>query len=102
MKYTNVNLNKPILSLAGKPLEGDPTLGRLLATYLVTLPNHPENRCKYFEWAMALHKGETLTLDTTDFERLKTLITNATELSILAANQLLTELKSCENSPPSS
>jgi hypothetical protein len=86
-----LNFNFILLDLEGKELiERDGSkvnAGKLLANSLVQQTKG--DAIKYFEWALALNKGETLDLDTSDQDVLKSFIKNSETIIILAKGPLL-------------
>jgi hypothetical protein len=81
-----VDLNKAIKDLDGIELEGS-NLGKLAAQMLVT--SSKGDALKYMAWALKLHAGESLELDPTDFDTLKTFIKDHDQLTILSKAQML-------------
>ena len=61
--------------------------GKLLANSLVQQTKG--DAIKYFEWALALNKGDILDLDTSDQEVLKNFIKDSEAIIILAKGPLL-------------
>lgn len=66
-----LDLNKPLLDLEGNPLEKQ-NIGKSLAVLLANASEGPA--IKFIDWAMMLHKGEAVELDTTDMETLRRFI----------------------------
>jgi hypothetical protein len=77
----NVNFTKPFTDLEGKTIEGSNTLGQILA-----------NSLKFWGWATAMHKGEEVNLDLSDYDTLKNFIKGNKALTVLAKAQLLQTL----------
>jgi len=48
---------------------------------------------KYFDWAIALNKKESITVDASDFLKLKTLITETEKMSILVRVPIIRHLE---------
>lgn len=65
--------------------------GKILANSLVQQTKG--DAIKFFEWALSLHKGEILDLDTSDQETLKNFIKDGEHFTILAKAQLLQVMK---------
>ncbi len=86
-----LNFNFNLTDLEGKELlERDGSkvnAGKLLANSLVQQTKG--DAIKYFEWALALNKGEILDLDTSDQDVLKTFIKDSEAIIILAKVPLL-------------
>lgn len=82
----NFNLN----DLDSKPIE-NANVGKLLATSLTQQAKG--DPLKFWEWALALHKGEIIDLDTSDQNTLKTFIKESESLTILAKGQMLQVFK---------
>jgi hypothetical protein len=88
-----INLNIPFCDLDGSPVSGEKTTtqGKLLAQVLA---NHTKgNAIKLLEWAMLLHQGKPLTLDTSDFETLKEIVTGTDVLPAMSKGQILLSLR---------
>lgn len=81
-----IDLNKPILDLDGKEIEGS-NLGKLVAQMLVTASRG--DALKFMAWALKLHNGETLELDPSDKETLRNFIKDHEQLTILSKAQML-------------
>lgn len=81
-----INLNIEMKDLDGKTTEGN-NLGKLTARHLVGTSDG--DVMKHFEWAMALNRGETIDLDTSDQEYFKNFIKSNQSLTILAKAQIL-------------
>lgn len=86
-----LNFNFNLTDLEGKDLiERDGSkvnAGKLLANSLVQQTKG--DAIKYFEWALALNKGDILDLDTSDQEVLKNFIKDSETIIILAKGPLL-------------
>jgi hypothetical protein len=86
-----LNFNFNLTDLEGKELlERDGSkvnAGKLLANSLVQQTKG--DAIKYFEWALALNKGEILDLDTSDQDVLKSFIKDSEAIIILAKGPLL-------------
>lgn len=81
-----LNFNFNLTDLDGKELEGA-NAGKLLANTLIQQTKG--DAVKYWEWALALNKGEVLDLDTSDQETLKTFVKDSETITVLAKAQLL-------------
>ncbi len=81
-----LNFNFNLTDLDGKELEGA-NAGKLLANSLIQQTKG--DAVKYWEWALALNKGDVLDLDTSDQETLKTFVKDSEVITVLAKAQLL-------------
>lgn len=81
-----LNFNFNLTDLDGKELEGA-NAGKLLANTLIQQTKG--DAVKYWEWALALNKGEVIDLDTSDQETLKTFIKDSEVLPVLTKAQSL-------------
>lgn len=86
-----LDFNTSLLGLDGKPVldeaKQEITLGKMLANQIAF--SGKGDALKLFGWAQKMYAGETLDLDATDTETLKTLIKDNEQLTILAKAQLL-------------
>lgn len=82
-----INLNKPILALDGKEIEGS-NLGQLLSQMLVSASTK-ENAVKMYYWAQKFYAGEEIDLDPTDLAILKSFVESNEQLTVLAKAQIL-------------
>lgn len=85
-----LNFNFNLTDLDGKELS-DANAGKLLANSLIGQAKG--DAVKYWEWALALNKGEIVDLDTSDQETLKTFIKDSETIFVLAKAQLLKVFK---------
>ena len=85
-----LNFNFSLLDLDGNPIE-EANSGKLLANTLVQQAKG--DALKFWEWALALNKGDVIDLDTSDQATLKAFIKDSESLSILAKGQLLQVFK---------
>jgi hypothetical protein len=81
-----LDFNFNLTDLDGKEIEGA-NCGKLLANTLIQQTKG--DAVKYWEWALALNKGDILDLDTSDQETLKTFIKDSETVTVLAKAQLL-------------
>ncbi len=81
-----LNFNFNLTDLDGKELEGA-NAGKLLANTLIQQTKG--DAVKYWEWALALNKGDILDLDTSDQETLKTFVKDSETITVLGKAQLL-------------
>jgi hypothetical protein len=81
-----LNFNFNLTDLDGKELEGA-NAGKLLANTLIQQTKG--DAVKYWEWALALNKGDILDLDSSDQETLKTFVKDSETITVLAKAQLL-------------
>jgi hypothetical protein len=82
-----INLNKLIVDLSGKEIEGS-DLGQLLAQMLASASTK-ENAIKMYYWAQKFYAGEELDLDPTDLSILKSFVEGNEQLTVLAKAQIL-------------
>lgn len=92
-----LNFDKHILDLGGQPIQGADKLGVILANMLVSQAEG--NVLKHFDWALKLHKGETIDLDKADQEYLKSFITDHKTTTILVKAQMLSTLDAPSDPP---
>jgi hypothetical protein len=81
-----LNFNFNLVDLDGKEIENG-NLGKILANNLINQTKG--DAVKYWEWALALNKGEVIDLDTSDQETLKTFIKDSEVLPVLTKAQSL-------------
>lgn len=94
MKDKIINLNVSLKDLDGKEVEGS-NLGKVVAGLLVSQPKG--DVLKFYDWALKFNKGEAVTLDRSDYEKLKSFIADHEGLNIIAKAQILPLL---ENDKP--
>ena len=86
-----LNLNKPLLTLDGKPASdaggNNVTLGKELAIRLAQLSKG--DAIKLFDWSRKLYGGDPLELDRSDYKTLKDTVENLDGITILFKAQLL-------------
>jgi len=85
-----LNFNFNLVDLDGKEID-NANAGKLLANSLVQ--QSKGDALKFWEWALALNKGEELDLDSSDQETLKNFIKDSENFAIIAKAQLLKVLK---------
>jgi len=85
-----LNFNFNLVDLDGKEIN-DANAGKLLANTLINQTKG--DAVKYWEWALALNKGEVIDLDTSDQETLKNFVKDTEVLPVLTKAQLLKVLK---------
>lgn len=85
-----LNFNFNLTDLDGKELEAA-NAGKLLANTLIQQTKG--DAVKYWEWALALNKGEILDLDSSDQETLKNFVKDSETITILAKAQVLNVFK---------
>lgn len=81
-----LNFNFNLLDLDGKEIN-DANAGKLLANALINQTKG--DAVKYWEWALALNKGDIIDLDTSDQDTLKTFVKDTEVLPVLTKAQLL-------------
>jgi hypothetical protein len=85
-----LNFNFNLVDLDGKEID-NANAGKLVANSLVQ--QSKGDALKFWEWALALNKGEELDLDSSDQETLKNFIKDSENFAIIAKAQLLKVLK---------
>lgn len=85
-----LDFNFNLTDLDGKDIE-NANAGKLLANSLAQQAKG--DALKFWEWALALNKGEIVDLDTSDQTTLKNFIKDSESLAILAKGQLLQVFK---------
>jgi len=85
-----LNFNFNLTDLDGKEIENG-NVGKILANTLINQTKG--DAVKYWEWALALNKGEVIDLDTSDQETLKNFVKDTEVLPVLTKAQLLKVLK---------
>jgi hypothetical protein len=81
-----LDFNFNLTDLDGQPIE-NANAGKLLANTLAQ--QSKGDALKFWEWALALNKGDVIDLDTSDQTTLKTFIKESDVLAILSKGQLL-------------
>jgi hypothetical protein len=81
-----LNFNFNLVDLDGKEIENG-NLGKILANNLINQTKG--DAVKYWEWALALNKGQVIDLDTSDQDTLKTFIKDSEVLPVLTKAQSL-------------
>lgn len=83
-----ITLNGPFHDLSDPPEPiPDSHMGKLLAQALIGTSQGPI--IKHYDWALALHRGQPISLDNSDIEYLKKFIENSPILNILPKRQIL-------------
>lgn len=85
-----LNFNFDLLGLDEQPIEGA-NAGKLLANALAQ--GSKGDALKFWDWAVALNKGEIIDLDSSDQETMKNFIKDSEGFTILAKAQLLKVIK---------
>jgi hypothetical protein len=84
-----VNLNFDLLDLDGNTILNS-NAGKLVANSLVQQAKG--DPLKFWEWALALNKGESLDLDTSDSEIFKNFVKDSENFPIIAKAQIIKAL----------
>ena len=79
-------LDLPVRSLDGTKVEGG-TLGQLLATQLMM--SNEGDAIKFYEWALKMNRNESIEIDKSDYNMLKTFVEKSKTLTNLAKAQIL-------------
>ena len=85
-----LDFNFSLVDLDNKPID-NANAGKLVANALVQ--QSKGDALKFWEWALALNKGEMLDLDSSDQETLKNFIKDSENFAIIAKAQLLQVFK---------
>ena len=85
-----LDFNFNLTDLDGQPIE-NANAGKLLANTLAQ--QSKGDALKFWEWALALNKGDVIDLDTSDQNTLKTFIKESDVLTIFAKGQMLQVFK---------
>ena len=85
-----LDFNFNLTDLDGKPVENS-NAGKLLANTLAQ--QSKGDALKFWEWALALNKGDVIDLDTSDQNTLKTFVKESDVLTIFAKGQMLQVFK---------
>ena len=85
-----IDLNCNLLDLEGQEVENT-NAGKLVAQTLVQ--GTKGDALKFWDWAVALNKGEVLDLDSSDQETFKNFVKDSEVITIFAKAQILQKLK---------
>ena len=85
-----LDFNFNLVDLDGNSIE-NANAGKLVANSLVQ--QSKGDALKFWEWALALNKGEVIDLDSSDQETLKNFIKDSENFAIIAKAQLLKVFK---------
>lgn len=85
-----LDFNFSLVDLDNNPID-NANAGKLVANALVQ--QSKGDALKFWEWALALNKGEMLDLDSSDQETLKNFIKDSENFAIIAKAQLLKVFK---------
>jgi len=85
-----VDLNFDLSELDGTPAQGI-NLGKIIAGSLVQQTKG--DALKYWDWAVALNKGESLELDSSDQQTITTFVKENENLTIYVKAQFLLAMK---------
>lgn len=86
MKIT-LDFSVVLKDLDASPVQPEVRLGPQLALSLVGQAQG--NVVKYYDWAVALHKGQPIEVDQADWETLRRFIENAPTITILGKRQMM-------------
>jgi len=87
-----IDLNFELKDLNGNPLTGNVIAGQFIANLLVG--ETQGDAVKFFDWAMTLNKKEAISVDDSDFNKIKEVVKNSDKVTILAKAQILKHLES--------
>lgn len=85
-----LDFNFNLVDLDNNPID-NANAGKLVANSLVQ--QSKGDALKFWEWALALNKGEVLDLDSSDQETLKNFVKDSENFAIIAKAQLLKVFK---------
>jgi hypothetical protein len=85
-----IDLNFNLADLDGNAIDNT-NAGKLVAQTLVQQTKG--DALKFWDWAVALNKGETLDLDSSDQETFKNFVKDSEAITIFAKAQILLKLK---------
>jgi hypothetical protein len=85
-----IDLNFNLADLDGNAIDNT-NAGKLVAQTLVQQTKG--DALKFWDWAVALNKGETLDLDSSDQETFKNFVKDSETITIFAKAQILHKLK---------
>ena len=85
-----LDFNFSLTDLDGQPIE-NANAGKLLANTLAQ--QSKGDALKFWEWALALNKGDVIDLDKSDQNTLKTFVKESDVLTIFAKGQMLQVFK---------
>lgn len=85
-----IDLNFNLADLDGKAIDNT-NAGKLVAQTLVQQTKG--DALKFWDWAVALNKGEVLDLDSSDQETFKNFVKDSETITIFAKAQILHKLK---------
>lgn len=85
-----IDLNCNLLDLEGQEVENT-NAGKLVAQTLVQ--GTKGDALKFWDWAVALNKGDVLDLDSSDQETFKNFVKESEVITIFAKAQILNKLK---------
>ena len=85
-----LDFNFNLVDLDNNPID-NANAGKLIANSLVQ--QSKGDALKFWEWALALNKGEILDLDSSDQETLKNFVKDSENFAIIAKAQLLKVFK---------
>jgi hypothetical protein len=84
----NLKFDFPIVDLDGKEIEKS---GKMVAAIL--MGEKQGDAVKYFDWALKVNKGEELSVDDSDFNKIKEIVTKTEVVFIIVKGQLLKYLQ---------
>lgn len=86
-----INLNFELNDLDGKPLVGNANAGQLVANILVS--GAEGEAIKYYDWAITLNGKKPISVDNTDFNKIKNFVNGSNKIVLLAKAQILKYLE---------
>lgn len=90
----NINLNFDLLQLDGSKFEN---AGKVIAGVLVS-DTKDNDAIKLYGWALQLYEGKSISLDNSDFNKLRTFVNNHPNIFVLVKAQVINYLDSIKES----
>jgi len=83
------NFDVPLLDLDGNPILNSPTIGKILASFIIGAEANSKSM-KWMDWARSAHKHGVLVLDDSDADELKDWVsTNNSKMTHLVVAEML-------------
>ncbi|HXP52191.1 MAG TPA: hypothetical protein VN922_19700 [Bacteroidia bacterium] len=90
-----INLNKPLLDLDGAEIP-NANIGKAVAAQLAG--SNKGEALKFYDWAVAMHKGEDLSVDKSDFKKIYDFIKDSDVFTNILKAQAIQILDAAEKS----
>ena len=88
-----IDLNIPMTDLSGAEVK-EAKLGQILGNQLVG--GSKGDALKFYDWAVKLYKGDSISVDDSDFNKIKDFVNESEMLTIIAKAQILKQLEKAE------